>query len=129
MPIRRYADVEEDLAVTTASRAITEATAALCEHANRTGAPLITVPVDPEALGGGRAIGRPVVWEWIATLHAVRVKIASQLQEAGAPIPDDLPEASPLEQLAGHPSAKMATALLFGAVVVALLVALVVSIF
>lgn len=129
MPVRRYADAEEDLAVAAASRAIAEATAILAEHANSTGAPLIAVPVDPTALGGGRAIGRPVVWEWIAALHAVRVKVASRLEEAGAPVPDDLPEASPLERLAGDPPMKMGSALLLGAVVVALLVAFVISMF
>lgn len=129
MPIRRYADVEEDLAVTAATRGIAEATSLLARHALTQGEPAITVPVDPTALGGARAIGRPVVWEWIATLAAVRTKVANKMEKAGLSVPDDLPDPSPLERFGTSDGARIGSAVLFAVVIVALLIALGVSLF
>lgn len=125
MPMRRHADVEEDLAVTAASREIAEAAGALAKHASQTGTPEISIPVEARPFGGSRALVRPVVWEWIATLQAVRVKIATQMEADGLPVPDDLPEGSPLEAMAGHPAWKTGTVVLFAVVVLGLLIALV----
>lgn len=125
MPVRRHADVEEDLAVTSAVREITEARAALAKYAVYRSTEEIAVPVDPMPLRGGRALGRPVVWEWIATLEAARVEIATQMQADGVDVPDDLPEASALEALGTHPAWRAATTLLFGVVVLALMISLV----
>ena len=127
MPMRRHADVEEDLAVTAASREITEASAALAKHAHETGTPEISIPVEATPFGGARALVRPVVWEWIATLQAVRVKIATQMEAEGLPVPDDLPEGSPLEAMAGHPAWKAGTVVVFAVVVLALMISLLVS--
>ena len=124
MPVRNYADVEEDLRVAGANRWITEAQA----HANRAcgalGRPAPHWVIEPNALGGSaRALARPSVWGWIGQLHGARDEVAGLLRELGAQVPDDLPEGSPLERWAADPRARMVGTIGFGALVLGLILA------
>lgn len=128
MPMRRRSADEEEFRIVDVTRNLQDAEHLLTEVGRTLNRPAIEIGVRPTALGGGRAMGRPVVWEWIASLQAVRARVAALMTEHDLPVPDDLPEGSWIETTAGSPSAQAATTALFGMVVVGLIVALVASI-
>lgn len=120
-PMRNYSHDEEALRITGAQRSIAEAEA-LLERAGLE----IEIGVEPHRLGGARGVGRPVVWGWIASLGDARAAVAQRLVARGQPVPDDLPEGSPLERLATSNAGRTFGTAAFVVVVLGLIVATVV---
>ena len=112
MPLRRYSGDEEDMRVAACNESITRAAGLLDQARVDLGArgDLLETPIG--RLGLLRAIARPVIWERIGELHRVRGTLAEAMAARGIEAPDDLPEGSPLERLAGHAKGRW---LLFGA--------------
>ncbi len=127
MPVRNYARDEEEYRVAGATRSIGEAeglTRQACEALGRS-SPRWAIEVN--ALGGLRGIARPAVWEWIGQLHEARGELAAILGELGAAVPDDLPEGSPMEQLASSPQGRAIGTIAFAVVLAGLIIAAVVT--
>lgn len=67
-----------------------------------------------------------MVWGWIASLSDARATVAERLVALGQPVPDDLPEGSPVERLATTGAGRAIGTAVFVAAVLGLIVAAVV---
>ncbi len=126
-PMRRYSHDEEAMRLTSAQRSIGEAQVKVELASEALGTPSPAFEVEPRGFGTGRALARPVVWEWIADLQAARAQIARTMEAQGIAVPDDLPEGSALERLGGTPGFRHATTIAFGLLLVGGIIALVMS--
>ena len=120
IPMRNYSHDEEAFRLTGAQRSIAEAEGLL----GRAGIEIELT--EPHRLGGARGLGRPVVWGWIASLSDARATVAERLVALGQPVPDDLPEGSPVERLATTGAGRAIGTAVFVAAVLGLIVAAVV---
>jgi len=127
MPVRRHAADEEEFRIVEVTRNLDEARHLLAEVGRELNKPAIDIDVEPHVLGRGRAVGHPLVWEWIGTLQAVRTQLAALMSKQGMPVPDDLPDGSWAETTLGSPTSQAATTVLFALVVLGLVIALVLS--
>lgn len=126
-PMRRYSQDEESMRLTSAQRSIGEAQAKIELASQALGTRAPKLEVEPRGFGAGRALARPIVWEWIADLQAARAQLATTMQANGVEVPDDLPPGSALERLGGSPGFRHATTIAFGLVVLGGIIALVMS--
>ncbi|NJK32133.1 MAG: hypothetical protein HC927_06815 [Deltaproteobacteria bacterium] len=129
MPFRRHSQDEQAMHVGSAQRSLLEADAELRRACQDLGIEPIRVSVDLDTIEPLGMLVEPILWEWIAGIHAIRDRVAAVIVSRGGVVPDDLEVGSPMERWAGTRAWAIGQIVVFAVLFVALLTSAIIVIY